>query len=419
MTSMIQMEEFFNYLRTSPTASHAAAASADLAGAAGGRELGLEESWDIEAGRLHYLRRGGFFASFRTGRRPPWESGFSICAAHTDSPALKLKYGAGRKSGSFLRVPVEQYGGAILSTWLDRELSLAGIAATAGGAVPFATAEPVALIPNLAIHLNREVNEGYSYNKQEELQALFPGLDSLDILLSRETGLDADAILAADLYLFDPAPPSAMGRFMSAGRIDNLASCFAAVSALNNAPADSDAGRLVLLMDAEESGSRIVNGADSFLPLALIRRLVALAGGGEEELQRTLARSFLISADGAHAVHPNFASKHDPDFSPHIGGGPVVKINAGYSYATRAESAGRFIGLCGDCGVAYQRLIGRSDMKSGSTVGAILSAGLSVDGVDAGIPMLAMHSIRECADFGDLAGLHTVIARFFGHTEIT
>jgi aspartyl aminopeptidase len=415
---MIQMEDFFNYLRHSPTAVHAAAASAEMAEAAGGRELRLEDPWDIEAGRLYYLRRGGFFASFRTGKRVSWDSGFSICAAHTDSPALKLKYGAGKQSGAFLRVPVEQYGGAILSSWLDRELSVAGTVATAGGSVSFVTAEPAALIPNLAIHLNREVNEGYSYNRQEELQALFPGIDSLDGLISRETGLDAETFLAADLYLFDPASPSAMGSFMSAGRIDNLASCFAAVSALNDAPAGADPGRLVLLMDAEESGSRIVNGADSILPLALLRRLVALAGGGEEELQRTLARSFLISADGAHAVHPNFASKHDPDFSPAVGGGPVVKIHAGYSYATRAEGAGRFITLCGECGVAYQRLIGRSDMKSGSTVGSILSAGLSVDGVDVGIPMLAMHSIRECADFGDLAGLHTVIARFFDHTEI-
>lgn len=412
--SMIQMESFFNYLEKSPTAEHAAAASAAIAERAGGRELAAEEAWAPEPGKLCYLRSGGFFTAFRPGTKPPEESGFSICAAHTDSPGLKLKYGSGTKSGPFLRVPVEVYGGAILSSWLDRELAVAGRAVSSGGTALFAGGRAEGVIPSLAIHLNREVNEGYSYNRQEELQALFPGAESLDALISRHTGMKEGDILAADLFLYDPSPASRMGELMVAGKLDNLASCFAAVTALAEAPDEAEQTRIVLLADAEEAGSRISGGADSYLPLALLRRLTALAGGGEEAFQRALARSFLISADGAHAVHPNFASKHDPDFAPVPGGGPVVKINAGYSYSTRARGAGRFIGLCRECGTGYQRLIGRSDMKSGSTVGSILSAGLSVDGVDAGIPMLAMHSIRECADFRDLEALTGVLGRFFG-----
>jgi aspartyl aminopeptidase len=435
---MADVNTFFDFLRNSPSSFHAAAESGRIIAKAGGEELFSEHKWSLEAGKLYFIRKRGFFAAFRAGTEEPARAGFSIVAAHTDSPGLKLKYGAGKASGPFLRVPVEVYGGAIISSWLDRDLSCSGIVVSENRDYLVSSGEAVAIIPNLAIHMNKNINEGYAYNRQEELQALFPGSRSLDDILhsfpctqapgnpglpgasphslgkalsGSEEGVDS--ILSADLFLHDSAAPAMIGDCMAAGRIDNLASCHAALGSLIHAPELKPETRVVMFSDAEEVGSSIESGAASILPLSLLRRIVAISGGEEEAMQQALARSFLISADGAHAVHPNFSSKHDPDYAPVLGGGPVLKMNAAYAYATSAESGGRFISLCKSCNVPFQRLIGRSDMKSGSTVGAILSAGLGVSAVDVGIPMLAMHSVRETASPADLEALSTVLTRFF------
>jgi len=414
---MFSSKSFFHYIKKSPTSLHAAAVSADIVAEKEAVALRPEEPWSLEAGKIYHLQKRGLFAAFRPGKLPPWETGIALCAAHTDSPSLKLKFESGTRTSPFLRVPVELYGGAIVSSWLDRELSCSGLVVSADSNRLFTTDEPVAIIPNLAIHLNPKVNDGYGYQLQDELQALFPGIPSLRELVSNHSGLPGDDILAADLFLHDHVAPSELGGVMVSGRIDNLASCYAALSAFLDASALGAGWTMILFSDAEEVGSTIDSGADSALPINLLRRIVAVSGGGEEEFQRTLARSFLVSADGAHAVHPNFSSKHDPDFAPRIGGGPVVKMNALYRYATNAESAGVFISLCNEAGVSYQRLIGRSDMKSGSTVGSILSAALSINTVDVGIPMLAMHSIRECASFEDLEALYRVLLLFFRKAE--
>lgn len=408
---MIEKQKLADFLAQSLSSYHAAAQSAALCRAAGGTELFPGDAWTLEPSKLYFLRSHGLFMAFRPGTAPPEEAGFAICAAHTDSPSLKLKFGAGTTKEPFLRVPAEVYGGAILSTWLDRDLSVAGLFCTDSGDRLYHSDAPVAVIPNLAIHLNRKINEGYSYNEQEELQALFYGYDSLEQLLADDAG--GEELLSADLFLCDATAPCFMGDFFTSGRIDNLASCYAGLMALCSAEGECRQGAILLLADAEEVGSRINSGADSAVLPALLRRIASQSSGGEEAFWRALSRSFLISADGAHAAHPNYVSKHDPDFAPRIGGGPVIKNSASYRYATRADSAARFIRLCKRCDIGYQELVSRSDMKTGSTVGSMLSAALPVSGVDVGIPMLAMHSIRESAAFGDISDLYRLLLSFY------
>lgn len=338
-------------------------------------------------------------------------AGFVILAAHTDSPALRVKeHGASWRKG-YLSLPTEIYGGPIRSTWVDRELGMAGRAALSDGSVrPFAL-DSRAVIPNAAIHLNRSINEGFEYNPQDHLVALAAvdpdagdgGAErSLRELVARALGLTVGEVVEYEVLLHDPAPGRFVGfdeSMFSCGRIDNLAGCFTNLAAFLDS--DGSRPRMLVLYNHEEVGSRTGEGAESDLLVGTIRRLVAAGGGDDEDVEVALNRSIVVSNDAAHALHPAYQEKYDSDYAPIAGGGPVLKLNGMYRYATTAALAARFALACEHAGVPMQRLSGRSDARSGSTVGPITWARSGIPTLDVGIPILAMHSLRETGGTAD------------------
>jgi aspartyl aminopeptidase len=401
------VRRLFEFLDSSPTAYQAAAEATRRLDSAGFRKLDEREAWSLERGAGYYLMRNdSTVVAFTVGTDPVESSGFRIVTAHTDSPSFKVKRGSESAKNGLLRMSVEVYGGPIYSTWLDRELSIAGIVTLAG---PdglrrrlYASAAPTAIIPNAAIHLNREMNKGFAYNPQDHLKPVIAGLTGdhpkLEEWVGKELGVEADSILDYDLYLADRTPASYVGfdrGLIASGRLDNLAMCSAALEALvSSAPTAHT--RLAVLFDNEEVGSRTWQGADGALLRDVLERVVIADGAAEREsLFRALARSVMLSGDAAHGVHPSYADKHDEHFTPTLNGGPVIKISAGQRYTTVAHTAALFELECRERAVPVQRIIARSDNASGSTVGPVVSSRLGVPSLDIGHPILAMHSLRE------------------------
>jgi len=349
-----------------------------------------------------------------------------MAGAHTDSPLLKIKPEAESLGKNVVRVTTEIYGGPIVSTWLDRDLAIAGrvmVKSKKGWRAHMVdTKRPVAIIPNLAIHMNREVNKGFEYNPQNHMQAILsvsntPGSRSgvLKGLIAETIGVAEELVGEMDLFFYDPHPAAMLGvsrELYASGRIDNLASCHAILTALIDAP-KNDATAVAVFVDNEEIGSRTPMGADSGFLATVLERIVIAHDAGREEFHRALARSFLVSCDAAHALHPNFADKHDPYYAPVMGGGPVIKSSAGFKYATTAETAERFHDLCRHANVPCQKITNRSDIPSGTTIGPMTSALLSVPGVDVGIPIWAMHSIRETAALADQGALIAALSLLY------
>ncbi len=416
--------ELLRFLCSSPTAFHAAATAAQLLEERGFVRLDEQTAWGrLSVGKYFLLRNGSSLIGFT------WSGGgpFRMIGAHTDSPGLKLKPNPLRKEQGCLQLGVEIYGGALLRPWFDRELSLAGRVAWQDKSGGLRSAllnfeRPVAVIPSLAIHLNREANKQQEINAQTDMVPLL-GLAaetaaSFQELLREELRhcrpeADPAGIIDHELFLYDPAPPALTGlkgEFITGARLDNLVSCFAAVQALRTA--DSRSNCLIVLNDHEEVGSVSAAGAQGPFLRDVLERLLPET----EARQAALRGSFFISADNAHAVHPNFAAKHDPLHLPQLGKGLVIKCNANQRYATTAATAARFRQLCAEAGVPAQEFVSRSDMGCGSTIGPLTAAGIGVDTVDVGIPSLAMHSIRETAAAADCLHLCRVLAHFFQHT---
>ena len=382
------------------------------------------DTWQLESGKGYFISHdNSAVVAFRIGNKPVVDTGFNVVGAHTDSPSLKLKVKSERLTNGCARVGVEVYGGAIINTWLDRNLGIAGRVIVKGekgySSKLVAIDEPVAIIPNLAIHLNRDVNKGIEINKQTQLSALFGPCDEGDHdiikkLVATELDVDIANVGGMELYLYDINSSALCGidrSLISSARIDNLAMCHAITTALcNSEPGDSTV--VGVFFDHEEIGSQTSQGADSNLLRNLLERIVAVQGGCREDYFRAIARSFMISADGAHAVHPNYSDKHDPAYAPEINKGPVIKMSANMRYTTTAESANRFIELCNAINVPYQEIINRSDIPSGSTIGPVCSSTLGIKSIDVGNPMWAMHSIRETAGIYDHYYM-TEILRFF------
>lgn len=340
-------------------------------------------------------------------------AGVRILAAHTDSPALRVKEHALAWRKGYLALPTELYGGPILSTWLDRDLGIAGRVVAADGTVRLFSLDSRAVIPNLAIHLNRKVNEGFSYNAQDHMVGFLaaePGAPDASAtedfrrLVATSAGMHASEIAEIEAWLYDPSPGELLGSdrsLYSSSRIDNLAGCFTCLEAF--LVAGGDAPRVLLLYNHEEIGSRTGEGAEAATVESVLRRLVMAADGDEEDVAVAMERSVVVSNDAAHALHPAYADKYDPDYAPVLGGGPVLKVNAMYRYATTAVSGAAFFRACERAGVAMQRLANRSDMRGGSTVGPITWARTGMQTVDVGLPLLAMHSIRETGGSGDVS----------------
>ena len=425
-----ELDALKRFLDASPTPYHAVAAAEALLEAAGFARLDDRADWTLSAGDRAYTTRGGSsILALRVGARPPAEAGFRLVGAHTDSPTLRVKPKPGRASAGWLGLDVEVYGSPILATWADRDLGLAGrvvVRERSGLATRLVRIDrPLCRIPTLAIHLSRAVNEeGLRLDRHKEISpALAPwegpsADDAVRRAIAEAADADARDVLGFDLALFDvqrAAVGGLGGELLFSARLDNLTSCRAALSGLLAADG-ADATAVAVLFDHEEIGSETAEGASGAWLRDTLDRVEAAfpASGG---LPRALARSFLVSADAAHAVHPNYPERHDGHHLPRIGGGPVVKTNASRRYATDAASGAHFRSLCAAEGVPCQEYVHRADLPCGSTIGPLVTAGLGVRGVDVGSPILSMHSAREMGGTKDPSALAAVLRRHFAGAE--
>jgi len=413
-----------DYIRSSPTAFHAVASATRLLTKNGFTRLDEEKIWNqLPAGKYFVTRNDSSLIGFSlAGDNGP--TSLQMIGAHTDSPCLKLKPNPVQENHNYLQLGVEVYGGALLGPWFDRELSLAGRVSwcDSEGVLQSALVDfkrPIGIIPSLAIHLDREANEKRKINKQTDLVPILGLTDDMEDdfqkilqnqLCLEYTDLDTPDITDHELFFYDANPPLLTGlanEFISSARLDNLLSCFAAVQAL--LVADPAENCLIILNDHEEVGSVSSSGAQGPFLRDILGRLLP----DTEKRQTALRSSLLISADNAHAVHPNFADKHDPRHLPQMNHGPVIKRNANQRYATNSRTAGRFRMLCRRAGVPAQEFVMRNDMACGSTIGPLTAAETGVDTVDVGIASLAMHSIRETAACTDCWYLYRVLQTFF------
>ncbi len=411
------IRELCDFIDASPSAFHAVASSIALLKAAGAKALDERNSWKLERGCLYYVvRDDASIVSFRLGRNAAAESGFLLAGAHTDSPGLRARIEKKVASRGMERVAVEPYGGPINSTWLDRPLSLAGRVIVRGkdGALSCQLvnlARPVAVIPNLAIHFNREMNKGIEYPMHSAMMPLVSSHGSSEIpqgswilrTLSAELSVDPAAIVSGELSFVDSAPPLVFGEhaeIINAPRIDNLEGCHAIISALCQAKASVHT-QVAALFDNEEIGSTSPRGANSCFLRDVLTRISFFYGGSEEDSFRAFARSLCISVDGAQAWHPSYADMFDEDFAPLLNKGLAIKGNANVRYATEARGEAAILSLCAKENIPCQRFRMRSDLVPGSTIGPTNSALLGVRTIDIGVPMLAMHSVRETAGVRD------------------
>jgi aspartyl aminopeptidase len=421
--------DLLGFLDASPTPWHAVATIRRRLEQAGFRELREGEAWELRAGEAVFTSRGGSsLVAAVLGDEPPWEAGFAIGAAHTDSPGLRVKPLGGHARAGLLRLGVEIYGGPMLATWADRDLSLAGrvqLAAPEGLRETLVAVErPLLRIPTAAIHLNREVNDkGLLLHKQDQLPPILAEAlaetDSarLPALLAEQLGVEAPAVLGFDLCVVDVQPAAFFGlddEFIACGRLDNLAMCHALLLPLRTRaarPARTTA--VAAFFDNEETGSLSTRGAAGTLLSAFLERLVMALGGGRPDWLRACARSFLISADMAHAVHPGHLERYEPQHLVAVNGGPAVKLNANLRYASDSAGTARFQRLCEQAGVPCQLYVHRSDLPCGSTIGPTAAAQLGIETVDVGNPMWSMHSVRESAGTADPAMMAAALGQFW------
>ncbi len=423
-------ESLLELIDASPTPFHATRKLAALLKAGGFVELQEADAWSLKkGGRYTVTRNDSSLVAFVMGSKPPEQAGFKIIGAHTDSPNLRLKPNPAYEKSGYVQLGVEVYGGVLLTTWTDRDLSLAGRVV-----LQSKKGEPVSRllkidrsllrIPQLAIHLNREVNEkGLLLNMQTHLPPILQMAETdlssenvLKDLVARELNCQASGIVSLDLALYDVQASAFAGpneEFLFAPRLDNLASCHAATLGLLEASNQDDATRVLAFYDHEEVGSETAQGGGSPFLKDALERMVMDSKNPRETLMRAIAQSIFISADMAHAVHPNYADKHEGQHLPLINAGPVIKTNAGQRYATEGVSSAHFELLCRRAGVNVQKFVVRSDMGCGSTIGPITAANLGIRTVDVGNPMLSMHSIREMAGSQDHGDLIQVFKEYF------
>ena len=417
-------QALLHYIDQSPSPWHAVETSRTYLEAAGFRSLCERDIWKITAGSKHYVIRGdSSIIAFRMGEMPPAEAGYRILGAHTDSPGLRIKPQSHLREGRLVRLGVEIYGGPILATFSDRDLTLSGRVSIKGECgiesrlVRFDSA--LLRLPNLAIHMNRGVNEdGLKFNKQTELPLILgqtlPDAPSQSLLLdlvAERLGIEAALILSLELNVHETQPGSLWGahsEFLATRQIDNLSSCHAALTALV-AGSPGPLTQVIALFDHEEIGSESHQGAQGSFLTDVVSRL---SGSDTEDGRRALARSLLISADAAHAFHPSFSSAYEPLHHVQVNEGPALKINANQRYATDGPRAALFKDLAQKIGVPCQTYVHRTDLGCGSTIGPIASARLGVPTIDCGVPMWAMHSARESAGVRDQLAFQRLLQGF-------
>ncbi len=419
----VHIQDLGAYVSASPSSFHAVAEAGRRLAAAGFSELTEQDAWEGGSGRHFVIRDGALIAWVVPSGAGP-TTGFHILGAHTDSPSFKLKPKPTTGRYGWLQAGVEVYGGPLLNSWLDRELALAGRLTLHDGSERLVATGPLLRFPQLAIHLDRAVNDGLALDKQRHMNPVWglgdpSGADLLG-LLATGAGVDPQDIGGFDVVVADTQEPrvfGAQGEFFASGRLDNLSSVHAGLTALIAAAVDQQAeGPIAVLaaFDHEEVGSGSRSGASGpFLEDLLLRISLGLGAGTEERL-RALASSFCVSADAGHAVHPNYAERHDPANLPVLNGGPLLKINANQRYTTDAPGAAHWAALCRGAGVPYQEFVSNNVMPCGSTIGPLTATRLGIRTVDVGTPLLSMHSARELCGTEDPGHLATAVTAFFG-----
>lgn len=383
--------------------------------------------------KLYATKNDSSVYAFEIGQKPMAETGFHIICAHCDSPTFRIKPNPEITcEGGIVKLNTEVYGGPIMSTWFDRPLTIAG-RVIVRGEDPFSpetrllhVKRPLLQISNLAIHFNREVNDGVKLSKQKDMLPILGIINGelekgnmlINIIieeLSKEKEVKKEDILDFDLYLADASPACTFGahdEFISSGRLDDLSMCYAGLEALLHSET-SDTTKVLAIFDNEETGSQTKQGAASPFLASLLQRIATAQSGTTEAFHQAVERAFMVSADNAHAWHPNYSEKYDPTNHPVLGGGPVVKFNAAQKYASDAVSAAVFAEICKKAGVPCQRFVNHSDVAGGSTLGNILASSLPLRGVDMGNAILAMHSCRETGSVNDHAFCVKAFTQFY------
>lgn len=408
-------ESLAEFVTASPSPHHAVEEATRRLEAAGFDRLDERDAWPEGPGARFAVRDGAFIA-WRVPEGIDPSAPFAIVGAHTDSPGFRLKPEPDHEAAGWRQLAVEVYGGPLANSWLDRELSIAGRVVLADGSSRLVRTDPIARIPQLAIHLDRGVNEqGLKLDPQRHLRpVLGPGQGpDARTIIARAAGVEPGELAGWDLALADAQPPVVYGEpaLVASGRLDNLASVHAALGAiLETVP--SGVIPVVACFDHEEVGSATRTGAGGPFLEDVLARIRGALGATDEERRRALAASWCVSSDVGHSVHPNYADRHDDDTRPLAGEGPILKVNANQRYASDGEGAALWSGVCQNAGVPQQRFVSSNALPCGSTIGPITATRLGIRTVDVGIPILSMHSARELCAASDLDGLERALAVF-------
>ncbi len=418
------------FLWQSPTPFHAVASLSSRFTAAGYTRLHEGDCWALKKqGKYFVERNGSACIAFKTGNKSLLENGFRLSGTHTDSPCLKLKPSPVLSRQSYIQLGVEVYGGALLHPWFDRDLSIAGRVnyKNADGqlrAVLLDLRDPVAFIPSLAIHLDREVHDGRPLNRQTELPPLILQLKVDGIFdferflltqIQKQPGHESPVqVLSHELSLYDTQPGAMVGlhkQFIAAARLDNLLSCYTAATGLIES--SDEYASVLVCNDHEEVGSASTSGAQGPFLRSVLERIVSVENSAADAFERVIHRSMMLSIDNAHGVHPNYSDKHDPQHTPLLNSGPVIKVNANQRYASNSASIAHFKSICDQAGVPHQAFVMRTDLACGSTIGPITATELGINTVDVGLATFGMHSIRELAGAEDGSALARVVSTFY------
>ena len=416
------VEELFQFIENSPSCFHAIETIRKKLNAEGFIELVEGRSWQIEKGKKYYVTRN--LSSIIAFKIPENDlKNFHIVASHSDSPTFKIKENAEIEvNNKYVKLNTEKYGGMICSTWFDRPLSIAGrILVKEGNLVKTHLVnidKDLVIIPNLAIHMNRSVNDGYKYNAQIDMLPLYGDNTSKGSLMktvAQSVGVEEDSILGTDLFLYNRMRGTKIGansEYISSPRLDDLECAYASLSAFLS-ETNSNSASVYCVFDNEEVGSGTKQGADSTLLYDVLRRINMCLGNSEEDYYKLIASSFMVSADNAHALHPNYSDKSDPTNKVYMNDGIVIKYNANQKYTTDAVSASIFKSICDSVNVPYQTFTNRSDILGGSTLGNISNAHVSLNTIDIGLAQLAMHSTYETAGAKDVTYLIEALKAFY------
>ncbi|WP_372745490.1 M18 family aminopeptidase [Lutibacter sp.] len=429
-TPIKHAQNLIDFIYQSPSPYHVVSNLKSILKGKGFLELKLTEKWDLKKGEKYYVTQNetALFA-FVVGTGEIEECGFKIVAAHSDSPSFKIKPSPEiAVDDKYIKFNTETYGGPILNTWLDRPLSVAGrVSVKSENPLQPKTyllhiKKPILVIPNLPIHFNRTVNDGVALNKQIDMLPVTATVNEtinkqllLATKIAEEINVPVEDILEVDLNLFDVAKGSIIGlndEFISSGKLDDLAMVHAGLVAFADAPI-CNSTNVLAIFDNEEVGSRSKQGAGSPILKDILIRITSVLGKSEEDTQRAIYSSFMVSADMAHALHPNHPDKHDPVSRPIINGGPVVKIEGNQKYTTDSNSSAVFEMICKKANVPYQKFVNRSDMVGGGTLGNVSAGQLAIRSVDVGNPMWAMHSVCETSGVEDHTYMINALSSFY------